>query len=102
MRGRELKLRLIAVLLMVKSDAPYAGARIETSFNKKIQMIAGDALYAGARIETLLLFCKCDFVKMPPMRRRELKHDLCTAYDPVYLMPPMRGRELKPMYASCE
>ena len=40
--------------MLIYSDAPYAGARIETTAHIYIAYILVDAPYAGARIETIM------------------------------------------------
>ena len=81
MRGRELKLNAAHKRNGGQSDAPYAGARIETLVYTPLITSSADAPYAGARIET----CPPSFSSeicdtMPLMRGRELKLSARTAY----------------------
>ena len=64
------------MILRVILDAPYAGARIETTMIlPPILRQVSDAPYAGARIETNSISEVMEVSpRMPLMRGRELKH----------------------------
>ena len=95
-RGRELKLVVFAILVVVILMPSVRGRELKRLNNNGVNLRNRDALCARARIETFTLTFNPEIVDDALCARARIETcSSCSVADGVTWMPSVRGRELK-------